>query len=80
MEIAERFNEYFINSIRDIRISIGNVHYENNVQTSNYKLNLRAISLIELENIGSNMRKKRKTTGEYQLVFYWTIGTQLAIF
>ena len=29
MEIAERFNEYFINSIRDIYMSIENVHFEN---------------------------------------------------
>ena len=59
MEIAERFNEYFINSIRDIRISIENVHYENNVRTSNYRLYFRAISLNELENICRNMRKKK---------------------
>ena len=46
VEIAEMFNEYFINSIREIRVSMENVHYSNHVQTSNYSFNFRAISLI----------------------------------
>ena len=54
VEIAERFNEYFINSIRDICKSI-----ENNVPISNDRFNFCVISLMELENICRNMRKKK---------------------
>ena len=39
--------------------SIGKVNYENNVQTSNYRFNFRAVSLIELENICRNMKKNK---------------------
>ena len=35
----------------DIRISIENLHFENNVRTLNYKSNFRKISLMELENV-----------------------------
>ena len=70
VEIAERFSEYFINSIRDICNSIGKVNYENNVRISNYKFHFRAISIIELENICRNMRKTKDYRGEYQLAFY----------
>ena len=59
VEIVERFNEYFINSIRDICNSIEKVNYENNVKISNHRLNFREISLMELENICRNMKKKR---------------------
>ena len=54
VKIAERFNEYFINSIIDIRISIENVHYENSVRTSNYRFNFRAMTIMALENICRN--------------------------
>ena len=47
VEISEMFNEYFINSIRDIFNSIGKVNYENNVRISNNRFNFRAISFIE---------------------------------
>ena len=58
---AERFNEYLVNSIRDIRNSIEMVHYENNVRISSYRFNFRAISAMELD---------YRTTGECQLAFY----------
>ena len=57
VEIVERFNKYFTNSIRDVHILVENVDYENNVLISNYRLNFRGISLIELENICRNMKK-----------------------
>ena len=59
VEIAERFSEFFINSIRVICNSIGKVNYENNVRISDYRFNFRAISLIEWENICRNMKKKK---------------------
>ena len=40
---------FFINSIRALHIcnSIGKVNYENNVQISHYRFNVRVISLME---------------------------------
>ena len=43
-----------MNSVRDIRISIGNVDYENNVQSIN------ETSLMDLENISRNMKQKER--------------------
>ena len=57
--VIERFNEYFINNVRDICNSIGKVYYENNVRISNCRCNFRAMPLIELENICRNMKKKK---------------------
>ena len=52
-------DEYFINSIRDICNSIEKVNYGNNVRISNYRCNFRAISLMELEDICRNVKKKK---------------------
>ena len=65
VEIAERFNEYFINSIRDICNSIGKVNYKNNVRISYYRFNFRPISLIELDNICRNMNNKNDYSRTY---------------
>ena len=47
--IASHFNNYFLDSIMEIRNLIENVQYINNVIIGNQKLKFRAMSILELK-------------------------------
>ena len=57
-EIAESFNNYFVDSIRDIRGSIDDVQYKNQIPVINCRFKFRAISLLELRNVYRTIKKK----------------------
>ena len=47
-EMAENFNNYFVDSIREIRSSIEYLQYKNQILVINCRFKSRAISLLEL--------------------------------
>ena len=57
-EIAENLNNYFVDSIKDIRCSIDEVQYKNQIPVINRRFKFRAISLLELRNICKTIKKK----------------------
>lgn len=57
-EIAENFNNYFVNSIKEIRDNIETVQYINNVELNNTKFEFHMITTIELKNICKSLKKK----------------------
>ena len=57
-EIAENFNNYIVDSIRDIRCSIDDVQYKDQIPVINCRFKFRAISLLELRNICKTIKKK----------------------
>ena len=69
-EIAENVYNYFVDSIRDIRCSIDDVQYKNQIPVINCRFKFRVISLLELKNICKTIRKKNdykrisNTTGQ----------------
>ena len=56
-EIAENFNNYFVDSIKDIRCSIDDVQYKNQIPVINCRFKFRVISLLELRNICKTIKK-----------------------
>lgn len=56
--IASQFNNYFIQSIKEINDTIENVPYMNNIPLISTNLKFRAISLQELEIICKNLKNK----------------------
>ncbi|XP_037822581.1 serine protease/ABC transporter B family protein tagA-like [Lucilia sericata] len=59
-QIADEFNKYFINSIREIRDSIEIVQYSNSIQPVITNFKFRAINNIELKHIISKINKKTR--------------------
>ena len=57
-EMAENFNNYFADSIKEIRSSIENVEYKNQILVVNCRFKFCAISLLELRNICNTIKKK----------------------
>ena len=64
-EIAENFNDYFVNSIKEIRCSIVDGQYKNQMPAIDCRFKFRAISLLELRNI-CKTRKRKAIIGEYR--------------
>ena len=55
--MSSHFNNYFV-SIKEIRNSIKNVPYINNIITVSQKLKFRAISMLELKEIVKSLNDK----------------------
>ena len=56
--MAENFNNYFVDSIKEITCSMEDVQYKNQIPVINCRLKLRAISLLELRNVCKTIKKK----------------------
>lgn len=57
-QIANKFNNYFVDSIKLIRDTIENVQYTNNIPVITSKFKFRAISLTELKNVCKGLKEK----------------------
>lgn len=57
-QIANNFNEYFINSVKLIRESIGNVQYKNHIQRTNKIFKFREITIAELKSVVKELKNK----------------------
>ena len=57
-EMAENLNNYFVDSIKEIRYSIEDVQYKNQIPVINCRFKFRALSLLELRNICKTIKKK----------------------
>ena len=58
MWVKVRFNNYFVYRIKEMRKSIVNVPYINNVIIVNQELKFPAISLLELKEIVKSLNNK----------------------
>ena len=57
-EVANNFNEYFVNSIREISYKIEYVRYINQQDIINFRFKFRAICNYELRTIFKDIKKK----------------------
>ena len=62
-EIVQNYNNYFVDSIKDIRCSIDDVQYKNQIPVINCRFKFRVISLSELKNICKTFKKKNDYKG-----------------
>lgn len=58
LEIAKKFNEYFITSVEKIRDSIADVQYVNNIEQNDCKFKFRAINIDELKSVCKSLKNK----------------------
>ena len=79
-EIAENLNNYFVDSIKDIRCSIDEVQYKNQIPVINRRFKFLAISLLELRNICKTIKKKndyRRISNNIILDNWYLVGNIL---
>ena len=57
----ERNNNYFVNSIKEIRSSIDDVQYENQISVLNSKFKICAINLQGLKTVSKVLRRNQIT-------------------
>ena len=74
-EIAEKFNNCFVDSIKDIRFSIEDVQYMNQISVINCRFKFHTISLLELRNMSLSIKKKNYYTriSNYIILDNWNL-------
>ena len=73
--MADHLNSYFIDGIKEIRSSIENVEYKNQIPVINCIFKFRAISLLKLRNICKTIKKKNdyRRISNYIILDNWDL-------